>query len=169
MSDAATPMTSYRPYLLRALYEWIADNGMTPHLLVEATRPGVVVPAHAVKEGKVVLNIAERAVAHLHMDNEVVTFQARFGGVSHSVAVPVSAVLAIYARETGHGMALPDDGLATARSGGEAAADPEPAEDAPPRPVLTPVPSDNAPDDGPDDDGPDRPGPRRGGHLRLVK
>lgn len=70
MSEPTTPpMTSYRPYLLRALYEWIADNGMTPHLLVDATRPGVQVPPHAVKDGKVVLNIAERAVAHLHMDN----------------------------------------------------------------------------------------------------
>lgn len=158
MSEAPVPMTSYRPYLLRALYEWIADNGMTPHLLVDATRPGVMVPSHAVKDGKIVLNIAERAVAHLHMDNEQITFQARFGGVSHSVAVPVAAVLAIYARETGHGMALPDDGLT-----------PAPSASAPARPALAPVPSDAAPDDEPPgpDDGPDR--PRRGGHLRLVK
>src|SRR5690554_4476627 len=108
MNDVAR-MTSHRPYLLRALYEWIADNGMTPHLLVDATRAGVRVPAHTVKDGRVVLNVAERAVARLAMDNEAVSFTARFGGVSQAVLVPVGAVLAIYARETGQGMALPEE------------------------------------------------------------
>ncbi len=102
-------MTSHRPYLLRALYEWIADNGMTPHVLVDATMAGVQVPAHVVKDGRVVLNIADRAVAKLEMDNAGVRFTARFGGVSQTVRVPIAAVLAIYARETGQGMALPDD------------------------------------------------------------
>jgi len=102
-------MTSHRPYLLRALAEWIADNDMTPHLLVDATQAGVQVPASAVKEGRVVLNIATRAVAHLVIDNLTVSFSARFGGVSYPVSVPISAVLAIYARETGQGMALPED------------------------------------------------------------
>jgi stringent starvation protein B len=102
-------MTSHRPYLLRALAEWIADNGMTPHLLVDATRPGVKVPASAVKEGKVVLNIAQRAVSHLMIDNDEVAFSARFNGVSYPVRVPIPAVLAIYSRETGQGMALPED------------------------------------------------------------
>ena len=109
MTDASSRMTSHRPYLLRALNEWIADNGMTPHLLVDATMAGVQVPASAVKEGKVVLNIAERAVVRLMIDNDAVSFTARFGGVSHAVHVPISAVLAIYSRETGQGMALPDD------------------------------------------------------------
>jgi stringent starvation protein B len=153
MTDAAAPrMTSHRPYLLRALYEWIADNGMTPHLLVDATLPGVRVPAHTVKEGKVVLNIAARAVAHLDMDNDAVAFTARFGGVSHAVIVPVDAVLAIYARETGQGMALPDDG--SAQAPGEA----PPAADAaePPHDDDTPPAGD--------------PPPKRGGpHLRIVK
>src|SRR5690606_12416179 len=118
MSDDAPRMTSHRPYLLRALYQWIADNDMTPHLLVDATRPGVRVPAHVVSEGKVVLNIAARAVGHLDMDNDSVAFTARFGGVSHAVIVPVEAVLAIYARETGQGMALPEEGgLAPAEAG----------------------------------------------------
>ena len=93
MSDDAATMTSHRPYLLRALYEWIADNGMTPHVLVDATRPGVQVPMHAVKDGKIVLNIAERAVSRLEMDNELIRFSARFGGVSHAVSVPVGAEL----------------------------------------------------------------------------
>lgn len=110
MAEPQMPaMTSHRPYLLRALYEWIADNGMTPHVLVDATMPGVQVPAHVVKDGRVVLNIADRAVAKLEMDNASVRFTARFGGVSQTVRVPISAVLAIYARETGQGMALPED------------------------------------------------------------
>ena len=140
-------MTSHRPYLLRALYEWIADNGMTPHILVDATQPGVRVPPHTVNEGRVVLNIAERAVARLEMDNESVRFTARFGGVSQPVSVPVSAVLAVYARETGQGMVLPEDIAGHA---------PEP-DDEPP---------------GPPDDGEPPPGgepPPRRSHLRVVK
>ena len=109
MTEQAQRMTSHRPYLLRALSEWIADNDMTPHLLVDATQPGVQVPPSTVKEGKVVLNIAERAVVRLMIDNDAVSFTARFGGVSFPVYIPVDAVLAVYARETGHGMALPED------------------------------------------------------------
>ena len=98
MSDDAPSMTSYRPYLLRALTAWINDNGMTPHILVDAGVPGVRVPPGTVREGKVVLNIADRAVVGLHMDNEWIGFTARFGGVSQKVDVPVGAVLAVYAR-----------------------------------------------------------------------
>jgi len=147
MSDEPYVMTSHRPYLLRALYEWIADNGMTPHVLVDATQAGVRVPPHTVKDGRVVLNIADRAVAKLELDNDGIRFTARFGGVSHPVVVPIPAVLAIYARETGQGMALPED---VAGSGGE--------------------PGDTAAvSDPPDDDDPTPPTPRRGGHLRVVK
>lgn len=110
MTDAVPAMGSNRPYLLRALNEWINDNGMTPYLLVDAGREGVQVPVSAIKDGRVVLNIAPRAVAHLAMDNREVRFMARFGGVSQQVIVPVGAVLAIYAQETGQGMMLPDDG-----------------------------------------------------------
>ena len=89
MTDGVPPrMTSHRPYLLRALYAWIADNDMTPHLLVDAGRPGLQVPAFAVSDGKVVLNIADRAVAGLEMGNDLISFTARFGGVSHQVRVP---------------------------------------------------------------------------------
>ncbi len=109
MTEETFRMTSHRPYLLRALVEWINDNGMTPHILVDAGLPGVQVPASAVKEGRVVLNIAERAVMRLQIDNDGVSFTARFSGVSFPVQVPISAVLAVYARETGQGMALPDD------------------------------------------------------------
>lgn len=147
MTEDTPRMTSHRPYLLRALVEWIADNGMTPHLLVDATQAGVQVPASAVKEGKVVLNIAERAVVQLNIDNHAVSFTARFGGVSFPVMVPISAVLAIYARETGQGMALPDDGHAAGPDGGD---------DEPPTP--------NAPGS---DDPP--PSPAKRPHLRVVK
>lgn len=160
MTEARMSMSSHRPYLLRALYEWIADNGMTPHLLVDATRAGVQVPSQAVSDGKVVLNVAERAVSQLQMTNESISFSARFGGVSFPVVVPVSAVLAIYARETGQGMALPGDALV------EGEEDDEVAPDSGAHSTLSAVPSDPA--DG--DDG-DRtpPSPRRGGHLRIVK
>lgn len=146
MSDAPPIMTSHRPYLLRALYEWIADNGMTPHVLVDATHAGVRVPPHTVKDGKVVLNIADRAVAKLELDNESVRFTARFGGVSQPVVVPVGAVLAIYARETGQGMALPENIAGGGSDPGDSAAASDP----------------------PDDDDDPTP-PRRGGHLRVVK
>ncbi len=111
MSEKTPIMSSNRPYLLRALYEWINDNEMTAHLLVDATREGVQVPRSAVKEGRVVLNIAPRAVAHLDLSNREVRFSARFGGVSQLVIVPMTAVLAIYALETGQGMMLPGDGM----------------------------------------------------------
>lgn len=97
-------MTPNRPYLLRALYEWISDNGLTPYLLVDAGVEGVRVPPGAAKDGKVILNIAARAVGQFEISNERVHFLARFGGVSQVVDVPMSAVLAIYAQENGQGM-----------------------------------------------------------------
>ncbi|HEU0153034.1 MAG TPA: ClpXP protease specificity-enhancing factor [Arenimonas sp.] len=118
-------MGSNRPYLLRALNEWICDNGMTPYLLVDAAREGVQVPPSVVKDGRVVLNIAPRAVAHLVIDNREVRFMARFGGVSQSVLVPVTAVLAIYAQETGQGMMLPEDGALLPDEGPEPPSGPD--------------------------------------------
>lgn len=100
-------MTSNRPYLLRAMYEWIADNGMTPYVLVDAAAPGVNVPKSAIKDGRIVLNIAARAVAQLELGKEHVRFMARFSGVSQPVEVPMGAILAIYAQENGQGMMFP--------------------------------------------------------------
>ncbi|HNV08111.1 ClpXP protease specificity-enhancing factor [Dokdonella sp.] len=97
-------MSSNRPYLLRAMHEWINDNGMTPYMLVDANAPGVHVPPASVKDGRVVLSIASRAVVQFEIGNEIVRFLARFGGVSHTIQVPVSAVMAIYAQENGQGM-----------------------------------------------------------------
>jgi stringent starvation protein B len=97
-------MTSNRPYLLRALYEWISDNQMTPHILVDAAIEGVDVPEQAIQKGKVILNIDQAAVNELEMENELVTFSARFSGRRHGVVVPIDAVLAIYSKENGQGM-----------------------------------------------------------------
>jgi stringent starvation protein B len=136
VTDAVQAMGSNRPYLLRALNEWINDNGMTPYLLVDAARDGVQVPASVVKDGRVVLNIAPRAVAHLLIDNRDVRFMARFGGVSQSVVVPVSAVLAIYAQETGQGMMLPEDGGLLPDDGPDPGPGPDGGGDAPKRSHL---------------------------------
>ena len=154
MGDDALHMTSHRPYLLRALYEWVVDNGMTPHVLVDATLPGVRVPMQSVKDGRIVLNIAERAVGWLRMDNDALRFSARFGGVSQSVLVPLEAVIAVYSRETGQGMALPEDPRAAPAS---MATEPAIASEK------------ELPE--PDDSGPDSPSepPKRGAHLRIVK
>lgn len=112
MSEPA--MTSNRPYLLRAIHEWINDNGLTPYLLVEASAPGVRVPQSSIKDGRVVLSVASRAVARLEIGMDTVRFMARFSGVSHAIEVPMAAVLAIYAQENGQGMMFPaDDAAAT--------------------------------------------------------
>lgn len=142
MSEAAVaPMSSNRPYLLRALYEWINDNNMTPYLLIDANREGVQVPRAAVKDGQVILNIAGHAVAQLNIGNCDIRFLARFSGVSQSVIVPLPAVLAIYAQETGQGMMLPEE---------QGALPPNDSPDG------SPEPSEEA-------------GAKRGSHLRVVK
>lgn len=92
-----------RPYLLRAFYEWLLDNQLTPHLVVDVTLPGVHVPMEYARDGQIVLNIAPRAVGNLELANNEVRFNARFGGVPRNVFVPMGAVLAIYARENGAG------------------------------------------------------------------
>ena len=103
-------MTSSRPYLLRAVYEWIADNGLTPQIVVDAQHEQVRVPTAYVRDGKIVFNISSTAVRGLSLGNERVEFSARFGGASFDVFVPVGAVLAIMARENGTGMSFPDAG-----------------------------------------------------------
>ncbi|MDN5924096.1 MAG: ClpXP protease specificity-enhancing factor [Xanthomonadales bacterium] len=103
-------MTPNRPYLLRAMHEWISDNNMTPYLLVDASIGGVVVPPQAIKEGKVVLNLALQAVSALQLGNELVSFRARFSGAAHDIRVPMTAILAIYAQENGQGLMFSDEG-----------------------------------------------------------
>lgn len=128
-------MTSTRPYLIRALYEWIEDNGLTPHILVDATAPGVSVPKQHVREGQIVLNINPAAVHDLRLGNDWIEFSARFGGVARAIQIPVTAVLAIYARENGQGMAFGEE-----PSGEEPPPPDKPDQpDQPPRPSRKPV------------------------------
>ncbi|OTG77955.1 ClpXP protease specificity-enhancing factor [Acinetobacter terrae] len=104
MSDQELNLTPTRPYLARAIYEWICDNNLTPHLLVDATQPNTLVPEQFIQDGQIVLNITPHAVHKLNMSNETITFSARFGGVSRDIYVPLNAVMGIYARENGQGL-----------------------------------------------------------------
>ena len=101
-------MTPLRPYLIRALYDWVVDNGFTPYILVHADGDSVAVPREHVQEGRIVLNIAARAVQQLSLADDAVSFSARFGGVPQNVYVPVASVLALYAAENGQGMVFSD-------------------------------------------------------------
>ena len=161
-------MTARRPYLLRAFYDWLLDNDLTPHLVVDINLPGVIVPLEYARDGQIVLNIAPRAVGNLELTNEEVHFNARFGGVPRQVIVPMVAVMAIYARENGAGtMFEPEpayDQLAE-----DAQAQPAPAD------TIMSVIDGDIPDDvqtreAEDDNEPPQP-PRGGGRpaLRIVK
>ena len=102
-------MNSSRPYLIRAIYEWVVDNTLTPYMLVDATMPNVAVPERFVEDGKIILNIAPQAIGGLNLGNESVEFDARFSGIAQHVYVPVQAVKAVYAFENGRGMVFSDD------------------------------------------------------------
>ena len=109
MSKPAVPDeqgTSTRPYLIRALHTWCADNGFTPYIAVHIS-PQVQVPVEYVKNNEIVLNVGFEATSALSLGNEFIEFKARFGGVSREIAVPIDHVVAIYARENGQGMAFP--------------------------------------------------------------
>ena len=97
-------MNSSRPYLVRALYEWILDNDCTPYILVNAMAPGVEVPQEHVKDGQIILNIAPAAVHNLLIQNEAIDFDGRFAGIPQRIFVPMDAVMGIYAKENGQGM-----------------------------------------------------------------
>lgn len=99
-------MISKRPYMLRAWYDWIVDSGMTPHLVVNAEHEQVVVPMQYVQDGKIVLNASPSAVQGLFMDNEQISFSARFGGSPFQIFLPISSVDGVYARENGEGVIL---------------------------------------------------------------
>lgn len=97
-------MTPLKPYLIRSIYEWITDNNLTPHLLVNAEYPGVNLPNDFVEDGRIVLNIRPEAIQGLVLDNDEIQFNARFSGKPMRINAPVPAVLAIYAKENGRGM-----------------------------------------------------------------
>jgi stringent starvation protein B len=108
MTDESVDLSSLRPYLLRAHHEWMSDNGLTPHLVVNAQRPNVQVPQAFVKDGSIVLNVSLRAVRDLNLGNEHIAFSARFAGSPHQVFVPIEAVRGLVAREYGIGVTFPD-------------------------------------------------------------
>ncbi|GGX90770.1 ClpXP protease specificity-enhancing factor [Massilia dura] len=161
---------STKPYMLRAIYEWCTDCGYTPYLAVKVDS-ATTVPMEYVKKGEIVLNISYGATSGLKMDNDSIRFNARFGGVSREIYVPVNNVMAIYANENGQGMAF-EPVL------GQSSSSPVPAPTAePPAPTLSSVPSpssspapvpapsrsdDNGPDDGGD-------GPKKGGRPTLTR
>ncbi len=102
-------MKALRPYLLRAVYEWLVDSDQTPYLLVAADLPNVIVPRSAVSDGKVILNISPTAVQELLLSDELIEFNARFSGSPMVVRVPIEAALALYSKETGKGMVFEDE------------------------------------------------------------
>jgi len=158
MPDMPTAMTSSRPYLIRAMYEWIVDNNLTPYLLVDAEQEGVEVPLGYVEDGKIVLNVGPGASRDLDLGSDIVTFSARFNGNAMWVTAPVPAVLAIYAKENGQGMMFngeEQEETAPAPSGGTSA--------------LSAVPAEG--DSGSDDEPPSGGGPSGGKRptLRVVK
>lgn len=104
-----TSMTSNKPYLIRAVYDWIVDNACTPHLLVHTAFPGVQVPAEHVVDERIVLNISPKACRGLHMENDRIVFTARFSGQAMQIVIDPRAVLAIYAKENGQGMEFPEE------------------------------------------------------------
>ena len=170
----APETTSTRPYLLRALFEWCNDNGLTPHIAVRAGR-GVQVPREFVRDGEIVLNISYDATSGLQIGNEYIEFKARFGGKPREIMVPVDNVIAIYARETGQGMVLPEEAGAPARSA--PAAEPGPNAGQAPAGGVSPLaavpdatdsPDSPGPSDSPPD-GPADPTPGKRPHLRVVK
>lgn len=104
MSEQEFNLTPTRPYMARAIYEWICDNSMTPYLLVDATVKYTMVPEQFIQDGQIVLNIVPHAVHALQISNEAITFSARFGGVSRDIYVPMPAIIGLYAKENGQGL-----------------------------------------------------------------
>ena len=139
-------MTPFRPHLLRAFYDWLVANGLTPHLVVDAEYPGVKVPRQYVKDGQIVLNINPSAVGNLQLGDLEISFSARFGGSPFAVRVPIGAANAIYARENGAGTVFNE----------------EPA-------LSATLAQDSAPMDSTPDDEPPPPPTRGASHLKVVK
>lgn len=176
MNVPVTSGTSTRPYLIRALHEWCTDNGFSPYIAVQVDA-SVQVPLEFVQNGEIVLNVSFDATSALRLGNEFVEFKARFGGVAREIIVPVTHVVAIYARENGQGMAFPAPSpaatLTVAASNPNAAAESSVEADGesdPSRAPLRSVPTeskDTADNEGePPPDGPPRPG---GGRPQLKR
>ncbi|MDP2636519.1 MULTISPECIES: ClpXP protease specificity-enhancing factor [unclassified Pseudoalteromonas] len=146
-------MTSNRPYLLRAFFDWIVDNQCTPHLVVNADFPAVQIPTQFVQDGQIVLNISPSAVTQFSMDNQQLSFNARFGGQPMQVYVPIGAVLAIYARENGEGTVFTAEEFLEDED--DFALQPEPVELVD-EPII-------------DEPASPKPDKKKGSHLRVIK
>jgi stringent starvation protein B len=175
--------TSTKPYLIRAIYEWCHDNGFTPYLAV-AVDERTQVPREHVKGGEIVLNMSPMATNRLSLGNDLIAFQARFGGVARELSIPVENVSAIYARENGHGMAfdVPKAPAVPESASAPAAAPPAPRPlslapavapvpdaGAPPGPAAPPDASVPAVEPAPGDEPPPEGGAPRGGRPRLTR
>ncbi len=139
-------MTSSKPYLIRAFYEWIVDNGKTPYIVVDATDKDAQLPLEYVEDGKIILNIAPQAIKNLNMSNDWIDFLARFSGKSIAIFIPPKAVLAIYAMENGRGMVFPE--VQEESEGGSAPSPTDPAGSTP---------------------SPNKPVKKNRNHLKVVK
>ncbi|HSX93960.1 MAG TPA: ClpXP protease specificity-enhancing factor [Hydrogenophaga sp.] len=158
MSQQAEPQVpSTRPYLIRALYEWCSENGFSPYIAVHVDA-SVQVPMEFVRNGEIVLNVSMEATKDLHLGNEYISFKARFGGVSREIVVPITHVIAIYARENGQGMAFPAPAPAQPPAAGDAATASS---------LRAVTPDGDAVPPEPGGDGPGRPGGRP--QLKRVK
>ena len=159
--------TSTKPYLLRAIYEWCTDNGFTPYLAAMADGKARV-PKEFVKNGEIVLNISFGATSGLKMENDVIHFNARFGGISRQISVPIENVVAIYARENGQGMAFDVSRLPARDEQGSTAPTrlPETVRPDGHPPTLSSVPSPSSAGD--DDDSQPDP-PKKGGKPFLTR
>jgi stringent starvation protein B len=102
-------MTSSKPYLIRAIYDWLLDNELTPYLVVDVLDEAVQVPQEHVEDGRIILNISPKACRGLHLENDRIIFSARFSGIVKQIFVPPSSVQAIYAKENGRGMVFSED------------------------------------------------------------
>jgi stringent starvation protein B len=170
LTDRDTPST--RSYLIRALHEWCMDNGFAPHIAVHVDG-SVQVPHEFVKNGEIVLNVSFDATSSLRLGNDFIEFKARFGGVARDIVVPVTHVVAIYARENGQGMAFPAPAISTLQPVSSLSVEPVSPADIPSRNPLRAVPNDSVepsaaqPGDEPPHDGPVKGGARP--QLKRVK
>jgi stringent starvation protein B len=156
------PMTtvSTKPYLVRAIWEWCVDQGFTPYLAALVNEQARVPPGYA-RDGQIVLNLSPDATGQLQMDNDFISFQARFGGAAHSLLIPVANVLAIYARENGQGMAFEPETLEDDAVNELSVVDDDGAPDLSDAVAGLPAAADAT--------GEDVPRPPRGSHLKVVK
>ncbi len=161
--------TSTRPYLIRALYEWCSDNGLTPYVAVRVDDT-VRVPREYVKDGEIVLNVSMDATSALMLGNDYIEFKARFAGVARDIMIPVGRVMAIYARETGQGMAFPlEEEAEAAYAGDETGLAPADAPEAAPQMPAPGLSGVEPPPPGGDEPQPPKPGGGPRPALKRVK